>query len=412
MPDRTVTCRECDRVVADSMDLCQACVDSFVAELLTVPGIVVDMTVTAARLDRMSNGRQGGKSAEVPLPIRISGKVGEDPDRDTYKNPWTHKASDDQLPTRRPYDALVNALTTWGRVFEDHYRVEIPIGARGLVQLVQTNRTTGRSNTARIERAVEDDYRVDRSALSITPTTAAEQIAVWLACHPDLIRMMPAAHEMFGELTDPEAGAITRARRAVDRLPELRFLGPCPTPAPLIAGEPRTCGAGLRAEKGETWVRCPRCRAQFEVVKIIADAKRRTEDRLWTLAQIGKYLVALDIHVPSSTLYDLDYHPKKAVPKRGWLHTDSQGLQTITTTWIHRNDPPVFRVGDVVRYFERHSAGVRVDGNFNLVQQSRLAEEMAEVLQRPGQVQEGHAERTAQWLPRLPSVGPMSGGSS
>jgi hypothetical protein len=354
MVERTVTCRECDRIVPDSMDLCVTCLDGFIAELLTVPGIVADMTVTAARLDRMSDGRTGGKSAEVPLPIRISGKVRENPDRDTYKEPWPHSASDDLLPTRRPYDALVNALTTWGRVFEDHYRVEIPLGARGLVQLVQTNRTAGRSNTARIERAVED-YRVDRSALSLTPTTPAEQVAVWLACHPNLIRPMPAAHEMIADLTS----AIASARMAVDRLPELRFLGPCPTPIAAgnsshgTTGEARTCGAGLRAEKGETWVRCNRCRAQYEVEKIIRDAKLRTEDRLWTLAQIGKYLEALDIRVPNRALTDLDYHPRNAVPKRGWLHRDSLGRESITTSWIHRDDPPVFRVGDVVRYFER-----------------------------------------------------------
>ena len=349
MPDRTVTCRECDRAVPDSMDLCQSCVDSFVAELLTVPGIVVDMTVTAARLDRMSNGRQGGKSAEVPLPIRISGKVGEDPDRDTYKNPWTHKTGDDQLPTRRPYDALVNALATWGRVFEDHYRVEIPIGARGLVQLVQTNRTLGRSNTARIERAVEGDYRVDRSALSITPTTEAEQVAVWLACHPNLIRMMPAAHEMIAELTDPEAGAITRARRAVDRLPELRYVGPCPTRRDLGA-----CGAELRAETGEQWVRCWRCHEQHEVAAVMREAVRSAEGNVYTMARIGELLEAMGRPIPRQTLHS--WHYRGRLKSRGWLHSDpASGHRSITTTWIHRNDPPVFRLGDVLRLVERET---------------------------------------------------------
>lgn len=379
MVERTVTCRECDRIVPDSMDLCLTCIDSFIAELLTVPGIVVDMTVTSARLDRMSDGRAGGKSAEVPLPIRISGKVRENPDRDTYKEPWPHSASDDLLPVRRPYDALVNTLTTWGRVFEEHYRVTIPIGARGLVGLVINNRRgidrralvdpvrtpafkvnlRKSQGSPRLRVQVQDRIvrqpRRDADIVEFTPVVEAEQIAVWLACHSNLIRPMPATHEMIADLTS----AIAGARMAVDRLPELRFLGPCPTPIAAgnsshgNTGEVRTCGAGLRAEKGETWVRCNRCRAQYEVEKIIRAAKIRTEDRWWTLAQIGKYLEALDIKVPRRDLLDLDYHPRNAVPKRGWLHRDSLGREAITTSWIHRDDPPVFRVGDVVRYFER-----------------------------------------------------------
>lgn len=354
MTPSTVLCAECDRPVADSIPLCETCCKDFVDELMTVPGIVADIAITAARLDRMSNGRNGGKSAEVPLPIRID--------------------KTDHLPHRRPFDALVTALVTWGRLVEEHYKISIPLGAAGLRELVRANRIKPdeRQPKAELARipvyeivADEDDgfrkrvhvgYRVvahiprrDPDALNTTPITAAELVAVWLACNPASIRLMPASHEMIKDIRT----AIARARLAVDRLPDLRFLGPCPTITGEQDGEPKHCGAGLRAENGGMWVRCGRCRMQHEVKTIIAEAKRRTEDRLWTLGQIAKYLDALDIRVPSSTLYDLDYHPRKAVPKKGWLHTDSIGRQTITTSWIHRDDPPVFRVGDVIRYFER-----------------------------------------------------------
>ena len=116
---------------------------------------------------------------------------------------------------------------------------------------------------------------------------------------------------------------------------------------------PKRCSAPLRADKGDDWVRCTRCKTQHDVETIIAAAKARVENELRTLHWIGQYLEKLGRPVPSSTLYDLAYHPKPQVPKRGWLVTDPQGRQSISGTWIHRDHPPVYRVGDVVRYFER-----------------------------------------------------------
>jgi hypothetical protein len=361
MKPTTVLCAECDRPVSDSVPLCQTCTDEFVADLMSVPGLVADIAITAARLDRMGRARNGGKSADTPLPIRID------------------KA--DHLPHRRPFDMLVNVLVTWGRVIEEHYGIKIPLGAAGLRELVRANRVGADEQRPQADvelvrlpvyeieqeegKRVLAGYRVvartprrDPEALDMTPITPAEIVAVWLAHNPASIRLMPASHEMITEVSN----AIARARMAVDRMPELRFLGPCPNvTGETKGGEPIICAAGLRAEKGETWVRCPRCRTQFEVEKIIADAKRRIEDNRWTLARIGEYMAALGMDVPKRDLYDLDHHPRLSVPKRGWMRKNHEGKESISPEWIHRGDPPVFRVGDVVRYFERRLAKTGTD---------------------------------------------------
>nr|MBM4516397.1 hypothetical protein [Prescottella equi] len=95
-----VDCHNCGRVVADGLELCALCADSLRRELLQVPGLVSDMTITRARLDRMSRGRVGGKSAETALPVRL----------DKF----------DQRPTQRALEHLTNTLTTWARAVADH----------------------------------------------------------------------------------------------------------------------------------------------------------------------------------------------------------------------------------------------------------------------------------------------------
>lgn len=304
-----VLCTECDTPVGDSIPLCDRCCDNFVDDLRAVPGIIVDLSVTSARLDRMSTGRNGGKSAEVPIPIRVDGGV------------------------TKAHDALVNSLTTWGRLLEDHYSETIPIGARGLVQIAMNIRAGGNSDTPRL----------DKAAVALTPVTAAEQVAVWLATNPALIRLMPASHEMITDL----ANAIAGAHMAVDRRPDLRYLGPCPNVVER-KGNPIPCGFSLRAEADADWVRCRRCREQHEIKQLLKDARRRVEDRLCTMAQIKDYLRAMGYKIPTSTLHNWNNRPPRWLVKRGWLHGE-----TITTHWINREDPPVYRLGDVLRMVER-----------------------------------------------------------
>ncbi|NKU63878.1 hypothetical protein GS891_12215 [Rhodococcus hoagii] len=64
----TTDCHNCGRVVADGLELCALCADSLRRELLQVPGLVSDMTITRARLDRMSRAASAGRAPRPRCP--------------------------------------------------------------------------------------------------------------------------------------------------------------------------------------------------------------------------------------------------------------------------------------------------------------------------------------------------------
>ncbi|NKU16307.1 hypothetical protein GS928_25070 [Rhodococcus hoagii] len=137
------------------------------------------MTITRARLDRMSRGRVGGKSAETALPVRL----------DRF----------DQRPTQRPLDHLTLVVGTWAQAAADHTRQEQAFieawGSAGLRQLVHNHR----------------DRKLDRAAISTEPAHAAELAAIWLADYVGDLRAVPDAGAMYDEITDAIAYAPARS---------------------------------------------------------------------------------------------------------------------------------------------------------------------------------------------------------
>ncbi|WP_064066963.1 hypothetical protein [Prescottella equi] len=187
----TLDCTNCGRVVADGLELCTLCADSLHRELLEIPGLVSDMTITRARLDRMSRGRVGGKSAETALPVRL----------DKF----------DQRPTQRPLDYLTLVVGTWARVAADQtgqfHELHVALDSPGLRQLAHNNRRG----------------RLDRAALSTEPALDVELAAVWLAGCAGSLRAVPDAGVMHDEITD----ALAYVRRAIDQQPQLTYRGQC-----------------------------------------------------------------------------------------------------------------------------------------------------------------------------------------
>ncbi|MFF2115268.1 hypothetical protein, partial [Rhodococcus koreensis] len=182
-----VECHHCGRIT--DTDLCDLCTKSLVKDLHAIPGLVSDMTITRARLDRMTVGRHGGKSAETSLPVRL----------DQY----------DRRPTQRPLDVLTNEIGTWARdlatlIGED---LDAALDSRGLRQLVHNHR----------------QKRRDPAALSTETAFDVELAAIWLTHYPNEIRRHPAA----AELHDGIADAIAYVRKVIDRQPELVYKGPC-----------------------------------------------------------------------------------------------------------------------------------------------------------------------------------------
>ncbi|OZC80572.1 hypothetical protein CH274_15490 [Rhodococcus sp. 06-418-5] len=301
----SIACFHCGRPTGDGLPICTKCTEILVRMLQSVPGLVADMTITQARLDRMSRGRVGGKSADTPLPISID-KSGN-------------------VPIRRPFDLLENEITTWSRDFESRISpagsLLAAIERPGLLQMT-LNCKTGR--------------RHDQSTLSTQPTRLFEEFAVWLACHPHDLRMHPAIDEMFDSLSD----VIAIVNKAIDQLPELRYKGVCQY-VEYDQGRERRCNADLYAEKGEEWVQCPRCRASYAVAKLDRDILAQMREMNYTAVELQSLLRELGKRVPKSTLYRW-INERKLTP-RGWMR-DGRIIQR----WIHRNDPAVYRLGDVL----------------------------------------------------------------
>lgn len=316
----TTDCHNCGRVVADGLELCTLCAGSLHKELLEIPGLVSDMTITRARLDRMSRGRVGGKSAETALPVRL----------DKF----------DQRPTQRPLDHLTLTVGTWAAAAADHARQTRDFMAAfdspGLRQLVHNRR--GR--------------KLDRAALSTETAHTAELAAVWLADYAGDLRAVPDAGAMYDEITD----AIAYARRAIDRQPELSYRGQCTIQVADEYGVFSACGRDLFVEKGEAWVTCPSCAWSHDVRDIERGALQREDDRLCTLVEILAILRALGDPVPKATLYAWANDPRRRkLDVRGWRTPNGM----VTPYWLRRSDPAVYRLGDVRRLVAagRNAAG-------------------------------------------------------
>ncbi|WP_027500821.1 hypothetical protein [Rhodococcus sp. UNC363MFTsu5.1] len=300
-----IDCHNCGRVVADGYELCTLCADALHRELLTVPGLVADLTVTRARLDRMSRGRVGGKSSETALPVRL----------DRF----------DGLPTQRSLNHLTLIVGTWARLAADHTGqaddLDAALDSRGLRQLVHNRR----------------DGRFDRAALATEGAYDVELAALWLACCGGDLRAVPDARAMHDEIAD----ALASARRVVDRRPELAYRGQC---SAIVAQPDSTrglCGADLYVEDGDGYLTCHLCGASHDVRTLTRDALGAIENRLFTIAELERVLRELGEPVPAGTMRS--WLSRGQLRPRAWRQVDGSESEF----WVRRSDPPLFRLSDV-----------------------------------------------------------------
>ena len=298
-------CTNCGRVVADGYELCPLCADALHRELLEVPGLVLDLIITRSRLDKLSRGRVGGKSAETALPVRLN--------------------RFDEPSTRGPLNRLTLVIGTWARVAADHtdqfHDLHAALDSPGLRQLVHNTRRGP----------------LDRAAISTEGAYDAELAAVWLAsCGGDL-RAIPDAGVMHDEITD----ALASVRRAIDRRPELSYRGQCSAIVRHDDGTSGLCDADLYVEGDESYVTCRGCGAQHEVRILVRDALGAVESRLFTIAELERVTRELGEPVPAGTMRS--WHSRGQLRPRAWRQADG----TESTFWMRRTDPPLFRLRDV-----------------------------------------------------------------
>ncbi len=296
-PVSEILCESCGRPVKDGLPLCfRPCTAALVADLRAVPGVVADLAVANARLDRMTSGRNGGRSVETPLPMR--------PD------------------IAKRLAALNNTLSTWARVVAEHEHIAIVVSV--LQQLVLDER----SETYQREQADGSTVTVLRhpAELSLLPVTTAEVCALWLSTQPHALRSLPAALEAHDGLTD----VIASARMAMDRR-ELVYAGPC-----------GACRHDLYIDRGVDTVRCSYCSAQYDARDVSKLLLEQVSETLVTREEaLGAVHSYRGRRIPETTWYR--WRRSGKLMPRAWQHGDQ-----ITDHWIYQNDPPLFRLGDVL----------------------------------------------------------------
>lgn len=284
----SVSCGKCGAPTGDRLPLCRTCLAALIGELRAVPGIVADLLVTLARQDRVTV-RLASPSTQTPLPLR--------------------------LHASRALDELGNTVTTWARALcEDHHvSLATPVVAAAV-------------------RRARDGHRPDPAALAAVAPTSAEIAALWLAAHPHWIRRLPDPVEARNDIVD----AITRARRAMDRMPELRYRGPC-----------RVCAADLYAEAAATTIVCTSCDTSFNATDVREFLLSQVENQLATSRQIVAVVRELTGKpLPFGTLRA--WRSRGQLVPRAWQHNGR-----VSAHWIHRDDPPLFRLGDALDLLSR-----------------------------------------------------------
>ncbi|WP_067573660.1 hypothetical protein [Nocardia acidivorans] len=331
-----IRCPACERPVADGHTLCSECGGRLIAELLAVPGLVDDWTTTRAGLARLTNERAVGRAAETALPVQ---SIARDVREGEREDPVGATLRGDRARSH-----LDTAVGGWARVIAEELGVEIPIGARGLVQLVMNGRMARRDGPPAVavvrwfEGAPvgppQPRARVARrGAESLAePASPIEQAAIWLACNPRVLRTHSAAGDILADIT----GATEAVRRVIDLPVERRYLGPCPH-----------CSGDLRAAVGETWVRCRGCLTQYPVSELEDAARASAAHRLYTAYELVRVLPELGAPIAKTTLYR--WIRARKLVERGWMDR----ARRITTTKHHATDTAVYRAGDAMALAKR-----------------------------------------------------------
>lgn len=296
---------DCGHTTGDTLPLCSPCTAKLTKDLRAVPGVIADLAVAAARQDRMTNGRLGGRSTETALPMRPA--------------------------IARHLHALDNTLSTWARVVADHATLTIDTDALRHQVLTERNETYQRTTPDRLSNGVivpGTTITVLRhpAELSLLPVTTAEISALWLARHPHALRALPAAIEAHDDITD----ALATARLAVDRR-DLVFAGPC-----------RSCRHDLYIERGVDTVQCSRCGQTYDARDLGRLLLGQVSDTLVTREEaLGAVQAYRGQRIPDSTWRT--WRSRGQLKPRAWDHDGR-----ITDHYLDRRDPPLFRLGDVL----------------------------------------------------------------
>ena len=320
-------CGACGRLLADGAPLCRECVDKLVETLLSVPGLVYELTVTRAGLGRSAPRTAGAAPAEPPLPVRT-----------------VRRSGPIALQGEAALSRLDTALVGWARALAEDLACSPAVHTAHLVDLVQRHRADPLGERVR-QRGTLAEHRPDLAAIGETPASVGEQCAVWLAHQRELLRRHEAAPELLDEL-----GRAVRALARIVWPPARRYLGLCPA----LREDGTECGHERYAEADESYSRCRRCGDHRDVAELQHAARAVAEDRLYTIGELVGVTAGIGMPVSRPTLYR--WAKDREIEPRGWQHRDAAGVR-ITDRRLADGDPMVYRLGDVLARYTRRDKG-------------------------------------------------------
>lgn len=128
------------------------------------------------------------------------------------------------------------------------------------------------------------------------PNADGAEYALWLAEYVGAVASSEYALDM---VTDVE-GFLEDIEKRVNRPPEQRLCGPCPT----VKEDGLRCDMQLRAPRDASEIRCPACKATHNVEHLEIQLFNEISEQLFTIPELAKVVLPkLGEPVPRSTLH-------------------------------------------------------------------------------------------------------------
>jgi hypothetical protein len=168
----------------------------------------------------------------------------------------------------------------------------------------------------------------ERGSVDVPHIGTAVGMARWLRKRLTDLASAPCADETFNDVRS----ATERIERAVNRPPEPKTCGPCPTlgyhrdvegkPAFVIDASSRSkCGTRLEARESAEEVRCPVCRQTHGVDDLVAQLVADMDKMSFTIPELlAVVLPKLNMRIPQQTLQR--WHAKRLIEPSGYTTTD------------------------------------------------------------------------------------------
>jgi len=250
----------CGQPTPKQQFVCKSCVETLERDLAGVPALIDELHTTLTRSDSFAPSGQLGDSGALLHKPRAGEAL------------WV----------------LTNVVTTWTRVFTEHYAIR---------------------TTEVFARAVEG---------VTAPASVTVAAARWLLRHVASVAMHPAA----GEAVDEIGAAVELAYAVIDRPPDLRPAGVCGHLG---------CDAHLYAEQDALTITCHKCGSDHDAAERLTWMQESAAEE-WLLASVALSWVKL-----------LD---GKAIPSGTWRSWLSRGqIAHVDTDHCGR---PLYRFGDVL----------------------------------------------------------------